>query len=64
MERVFRSLKSEWIPTVGYRPFAEAKKDIGQYLMDYYNWYRPHQRNGGLTPIMAEKQLNYVPGIS
>jgi len=64
MERVFRSLKSEWIPAVGYRSFAEAKKDISHYLMDYYNWFRPHQRNGGMTPVVAEKQLNYVSGIS
>ncbi len=42
MERVFRSFKSEWMPPEGYRTFAEAKKDIGHYLMDYYNWYRPH----------------------
>jgi putative transposase len=62
MERVFRSFKSEWMPTTGYRSFTEAKKDIGQYLMDYYNWYRPHQRNGGMTPIMAEEKLNYVSG--
>ena len=62
MERVFRSFKSEWMPTTGYRSFTEAKKDIGQYLMDYYNWYRPHQNNGGMTPIMAEEKLNYVSG--
>jgi putative transposase len=37
MERVFRSFKSEWMPTKGYRSFTEAKKDIGQYLTDYYN---------------------------
>jgi len=37
MERVFRSFKSEWMPSEGYRSFAEAKKDIGHYLMDYYN---------------------------
>ena len=64
MERVFRSFKSEWMPTTGYRSFTEAKKDIGQYLMDYYNWYRPHQYNGGMTPILAEEKLNYVSGNS
>ena len=57
MERVFRRLKSEWIPTVGYRSFAEAKKDTSHYPMDYYNGYRPHQRNGVMTTIIAEKQL-------
>ena len=64
MERVFRSFKSEWMPTTGYRSFSEAKKDIGQYLMDYYNWYRPHRNNGGISPILAEERLNYVSGNS
>jgi len=62
MERVFRSFKSEWMPTTGYRSFTEAKKDIGQYLMDYYNWYRPHRNNGGISPVLAEEKLNYVSG--
>lgn len=60
MERVFRSYKSEWMPTNGYASFNEAKKDIGRYLMDYYNWYRPHQRNNGLAPAVAEKNPNGV----
>lgn len=62
MERVFRSFKSEWMPTTGYRSFNEAKKDIGQYLTDYYNWYRPHRNNGGISPVLAEEKLNYVSG--
>ena len=62
MERVFRSFKSEWMPTTGYRSFTEAKKDIGQYLTDYYNWYRPHRNNGGISPVLAEEKLNYVSG--
>ena len=64
MERVFRSFKSEWMPSEGYRTFAEAKKDIGHYLMDYYNDYRPHQRNGGIAPTMAEEKLNLLSGNS
>ena len=64
MERVFRSFKSEWMPTTGYRSFTEAKKDIGQYLTDYYNWYRPHRNNGGISPVLAEEKLNYVSGNS
>jgi len=64
MERLFRSLKSEWIPTMGYRSMAEAKKDIGLYLMDYYNWQRPHTAKGGLAPAVAEEKLNLLSGIS
>ncbi len=64
MERVFRSLKSEWIPTLGYMSKHEATKDIGFYLMDYYNWHRPHQFNDGVPPAKAENLSNLLSGIS
>jgi putative transposase len=28
MERFFRSLKTEWIPEVGYSSFAQAEREI------------------------------------
>lgn len=62
MERLFRSLKSEWIPKLGYGSHQEAQKDIGLYLMHYYNVVRPHQHNGGVSPVKAEKKLNLVSG--
>lgn len=62
MERLFRSLKSEWIPRQGYGSLQEAQLDIGRYLMGYYNMDRPHQHNGGLSPVMAEKKFNSVSG--
>ncbi len=43
------------MPPESYRLFANAQKDVGCYLMDYYNGYCPHQNNNGVTPIMAEK---------
>ncbi|MDN4547002.1 IS3 family transposase [Pseudomonas sp. C32] len=64
MECVFRSLKTEWIPTVGYMTAQEANRDISYYLMHRYNWIRPHQFNNGLAPAQAEKKLNVVSGIS
>lgn len=64
MELVFRSLKTEWIPTVGYMTAQEAHRDISHYLMHRYNWIRPHQFNNGLAPAQAEKKLNVVSGIS
>ena len=64
MERVFRSYKSEWMPKEGYRNLNEAIKDIGYYLMSYYNEQRPHSYNGGLTPVQAEKRLNKLSGNS
>jgi len=64
MERVLRSLKSEWVPVTGYTSLIEAKRDIGQYLMGYYNWQRPHQYNGGLPPAKAEENPKLLSGIS
>lgn len=64
MERLFRSLKTEWIPALGYRSLTEAQKDIGQYLMSYYNWQRPHTANDGLAPAKAEEKLKSLSGIS
>jgi putative transposase len=64
MERLFRSLKSEWVPALGYLTKTEAAKDLGYYLMDYYNWRRPHQFNAGVPPAKAELQPNFLSGIS
>ena len=57
MERLFRSLKSEWIPTTEYQHLAQAQKDIGHYLMDYYKRERLHSYNGYLTPSASEALL-------
>ncbi|MGK9063772.1 IS3 family transposase [Stutzerimonas chloritidismutans] len=63
MERLFRSLKSEWIPATGYLTAQEAQRDISHYLMHRYNWIRPHQFNGGLPPAVAEEKLNPLSGM-
>jgi putative transposase len=57
MERFFRSLKSEWVPTNGYHSFAQAKHDVTNYIFGYYCQVRPHQHNNGLTPNVAEKNF-------
>jgi len=56
MERFFRSLKSEWIPTIGYRSFSEAKSEIINYIIGYYSQVRPHRHNDGLAPNVAEQK--------
>lgn len=63
MERLFRSLKSEWVPSTGYRTAQEAQRDISHYLMHRYNWIRPHQFNDGLPPAVAEEKLNPLSGM-
>ena len=62
-ERLFRSLKTEWIPKLGYRSIEEAKLDVGLYLMEYYNQIRPHQFNDGISPCEAEQKLKTVSNI-
>lgn len=64
MERLFRSYKSEWMPATGYLSAQEALKDISVYLMERYNRQRPHQYNGGISPVRAEETLNSMSGIS
>jgi putative transposase len=64
MERLFRSLKTEWIPSTGYMTAREAQRDISHYLMHRYNWLRPHQANAGLPPAVAEKKLNPLSGMA
>ncbi len=67
MERFFRSLKTEWVPTTGYQNFIEAKNAITRYITGYYSELRPHWHNGGLTPNESERlfheQSNAVANI-
>ena len=56
MERFFRSLKTEWMPEVGYESFEQAKSSIIEYVIGYYSQFRPHTHNGGLAPNVAEAQ--------
>ena len=68
MERFFRSLKTEWVPTKGYNSFSEAQSAIILYITGYYSAMRPHWHNGGLTPNESERlyylQSNAVASIS
>lgn len=68
MERFFRSLKSEWVPTKGYNSFSEAQSAVIRYMTGYYSAIRPHWYNGGLTPNESERlywlQSNAVASIS
>jgi hypothetical protein len=48
-------------PGVGCRCRGrEAWRDIGDYLMGYYNWQRPHQYNGSLARAESEKNLKLL----
>lgn len=56
MERIFRSLKVEWIPATGYACSVKAEADIVRYI-SYYNHQRPHSSNGNLTPTEYELRV-------
>jgi len=56
MERFFRSLKTEWIPTTGYPSFNEAKIEIIDYIIGYYSQIRPYQHNDSYAPNVAEEK--------
>ena len=64
MERVFRSSKTEWIPTVGYMTAQATQRDISHYLMHRDHWVRRSQFSDGTAPAQFEKKLNVVSGMS
>jgi len=55
MERLFRSLKTEWVPKAGYPTQQEAQRELIDYLIGYYSQIRPHQYNDGLTSNESER---------
>ncbi|GEN26435.1 hypothetical protein HVA01_00810 [Halovibrio variabilis] len=57
MTWLFLSLKSGRISTLGYRNIPEAKKDVSDYLMGYYNQQRPHSFNDGIASVAAQKMI-------
>lgn len=64
MERVFRSLKSEWLPKGGYGDFSHAVRDINPWINGYYNVYRPYTNNDGLPPCSHEEKWKQVIPVS
>ncbi|MGM0928064.1 MAG: integrase core domain-containing protein, partial [Pseudomonadota bacterium] len=54
-ERFFRSLKTEWMPEIGYPNVGSAKQSVTDYMIGYYSSLRPHRHNDGLPPNVAEK---------
>lgn len=64
MERLFRSLKSEWIPALGYRNLPEAQKDIGGYLKEITTAGTDLTRSmAGYRRLWLKKNLKHCPGL-
>ncbi len=64
MERVFRSLKSEWLPKRGYVDFGHAIRDINDWINRYDNVFRPHTSNGGVPPCVYEERWKQASPVS
>ncbi len=57
MERFFLNLKMECVWQREYGNQMEAKKDITEYIVGFYNCSRLHSTLGNLTPMMYEKEM-------
>ncbi len=57
VERFFRSLKNEWVDEKGYPDHAQAERDIGAYIDNFYNYRRIHSAADGLPPARCEASL-------
>lgn len=53
-ERFMRTIKEEEVDLSDYRDFADAQKQIGQFIQDVYNHKRIHSALGYLTPAEFE----------
>ena len=56
MERVFRSLKTQWMPKEGYQTVCDAERDLLAFV-HYYNYQRGHSYNNYATPAATEEKL-------
>ena len=52
IERLWRSLKVEYVYLHAFETGSEARAGIGRW-MTYYNTERPHSALGGRTPLKA-----------
>ncbi len=57
MECFFKYLKKEGTNRRTYSSFDELKLSIFQYIHGFYNSFRPHSHNNGLSPDQAEMNI-------
>ena len=44
----------QWMPTIGWRSFDEAKVAVSRFIKGYFSLLRLHTFNGWLAPGTAE----------
>ena len=54
MECFFKYLKKDEINRKSYASFDDLKLSVFHYIHSYYNAFRPHSHNKGLTPDQTE----------
>lgn len=54
VERIFASLKREWIGERRYRDQQEARTDVTRFVATYYNHHRLHSAMNHLPPALFE----------
>jgi len=59
-ERFMRTVKEEEVDLSDYRTFAEARQEIGQFIIEVYNRKRVHSSLGYLTPVEFEEAHRQV----
>ena len=57
MERFFLNLKMERVWQRQYANHGEARRDINQYIVSFYNAVRLHSTLGYLSPVAYEAKL-------
>ena len=56
IEKFFSTFKQEEYAHDAHLPLNELIPAIDNYINEYYNAYRPHEKLGGLTPTQAEEK--------
>jgi putative transposase len=60
IERLFKTLKYEWVPEGGYSAIDHAQKELTDFLV-YYNLERPHSRLNDVPPVLFEQLAAQAP---
>ncbi len=57
MERFFLNLKMERVWQKGYANHGEARRDVADYIVGFYNNVRLHSTLGDLSPNAYEREM-------
>jgi putative transposase len=56
LERFFRTLKEEFVELHEFAGYSSFFKKLDEFMMEY-NWIRPHQSLGYMTPSKFHKEI-------